>query len=212
MLRRVAWGRLLSLDAPTTISGRQRRPVDNDLGILSERIDRVVVTREQIAARVAQLAGQIAEHYRGRELSILAVMTGSLVFLADLIRKLPLVMRLEILSVSSYPDGAMRSRGVKAGPLPADFRGKHVLIIDDILDTGSTIDALGRSVKAAGAASIRTCVLLRKRHPRPVLGKADFVGLEIDDEFVVGYGLDYDNLYRNLPDICVLKPPGSGRP
>jgi len=179
---------------------------------IHRRIGRVVVPRERIAERVRTLAGEIAREYADKELTILAVLTGSLIFLADLIRELPLMMRLNVISVSSYPDDATTSRGPKlAAEVSRGLAGKHVLIVDDILDSGKTMRFLLDRVAAVGPASVKSCVLLRKRPPgaadRP---RPDFVGLELGPEFVVGYGLDYDNLYRNLPDLCALSPAAGG--
>ena len=180
---------------------------------LAEPIGRIVVSRDRIARRVRHLGRRIAECYASsEELTILAVLTGSLVFLADLIRQLPLNMRVDLVSVSSYSGEATRSRGPRFdAPIPGDLAGKDVLIVDDILDSGRTLTALTDAVAAAGPASLRICVLLAKRRAdlsdRP---RADFVGFEIDDEFVVGYGLDFDHRFRNLPDVCVLKRRVSG--
>ncbi|MFB3894628.1 MAG: hypoxanthine phosphoribosyltransferase [Phycisphaerae bacterium] len=170
-------------------------------------IARVAVPRRRIAAGVRRLASRIADAYPDGEVTILAVLTGSLIFLADLMRRLPLRMRVEVVSVVSYPGTAVRSRGAKVlGPVPASLRGRNVLIVDDILDSGRTLAKLLSAVAAQRPAAVRTCVLLRKRRPDlPRRPTADFVGFDVPDEFVVGYGLDFDNLYRNLPDICVLK-------
>ncbi|HAU36919.1 MAG TPA: hypoxanthine phosphoribosyltransferase [Phycisphaerales bacterium] len=168
---------------------------------------RVLVPRDRISARVAELADEIAACYRGREVTILAVLTGAVIFLADLMRQLPLAMRIELVSVSSYPNAATVSQGVNFRTQLPDLSGKDVLIVDDILDTGRTIGALVQAVRDAGAASVRTCVLLRKLFAEGSgsdRGEPDFLGFDIDNEFVVGYGLDFDNLYRNLPDLCVL--------
>ncbi len=167
----------------------------------------VLIPRGRIDERIDQLAQAITAAYPEGDLTILAVLTGAVVFLADLIRRLPMRLRLEVVRVDSYPGQAVRSRGpeVLAGP-EGDFAGRHVLIVDDILDSGQTIDLLGERVVAAGSASVRTCVLLAKtRDDLPGRSAADFVGFEIADRFVVGYGLDYDGLYRNVPDICLLR-------
>lgn len=182
---------------------------------LRQDIDRVLVPRDEIARRVEQLARQIAECYGHgdgqtgeRELTILAVLTGSLVFLSDLIRRLPLKIRIEVMSASSYPGRATVSKSVAlAMPPEADFAGRDVLIVDDILDSGRTLAAIVRQVNSSRPASLRSCVLLSKQR-RDVAERieADFCGFEVEPEFVVGYGLDFDDLYRDLPDICVLKP------
>jgi len=186
-------------------------------GKLTGCVKRVIVPRGSITRRISRLARRIADCYGDDELTVLAVLNGSLVFTADLLRRLPLRVSLQSVYASSYPACATRSRGPRFGSLPADLKGRHVLIVDDILDSGATMTALRRAVEARGPASVRTCVLLRKN--RPTAGerlKVDFVAFDIDDEFVVGYGLDFNDLYRNLPDICVLKdrfmktPPGGG--
>ena len=170
-------------------------------------IGRVVVSRRQIAGRVGQLARQIARDYAGKELTILAVLTGSLVLLADLVRRLPLMMRINVVSICSYPGKAIESQGPQLGASLAEgLTGKNVLIVDDIVDTGDTLRALMEAVTAMNPLTLRTCALLLKNRPDlPQRPEVDFVGFEVGDEFLVGYGLDYDNLYRNLPDICVLK-------
>ena len=177
-------------------------------------IARVLIPRQRIAHRVAELAAQIAPCYDGGELTILAVLTGAVVFLSDLLRHLPLRIRLETLRVVSYPARTTVSQGPSVpAPLSADLAGQNVLIVDDILDSGQTPHAIRSLPAVARTASLRTCVLLRKRRTDlPGRAEADFVGFDVDDHFVVGYGLDYDDLYRNLPDICVLKSPlGGGR-
>lgn len=180
----------------------------NDIHSDASRDDilRVVVPREQIARRVDELAEEIARCYRGRELSVLAVLTGSLVFLADLIRRLPLRLRLQVMTASSYGADTEPGRLVVQIPSDVDLEGHDVLIVDDVLDTGHTLGEIIRRVSAQQPASLRCCVLLDKARPDiPSRPAADFCGFRIDGQFVVGYGLDVDNLYRNLPDICVLK-------
>jgi len=175
----------------------------------------VLVSRAQIASRVCQLARGITEAYDGSEVTILGTLTGSLVFLSDLIRLLPLRVRLDLVRVRSYPDTATTPREPELLLAPAsDLKGKHVLIVDDILDTGRTLEFLRAHASSSGAASVRTCVLLvKRRDDLPSRPATDFVGFDIDDHFVVGYGLDYGDLYRNLPDICLLArfAGGSGR-
>jgi len=169
-------------------------------------VTRVVVSRGRIARKVRDLAQQIARAYEGRELTVVAVLTGSLIFLADLVRKLPVRMRLDVASVCSYPGKAVRAQEAEFRLAPTiDLENKDVLIVDDILDSGQTLGLLKERLVAMKPASVRCCVLLRKRRPDvPGRPDAEFVGFDIDDEFVVGYGLDYDHLYRNLPDLCVL--------
>ncbi|MHC4982162.1 MAG: hypoxanthine phosphoribosyltransferase [Planctomycetota bacterium] len=168
---------------------------------------RVIVSRDQIAERVDRLACRISEFYQGQELTMLAVLTGSVVFLADLIRRLTIPVRLEVAQVSSYPNESTSPQALRFTlPLTAPLAGRHVLVVDDILDSGRTMAALLKHIESMKPASVRTCVLLRKA--RPDLHERidpDLVGFDLPNEFVVGYGLDFDNLYRNLPDLCVLK-------
>jgi hypoxanthine phosphoribosyltransferase len=167
----------------------------------------VIVSRGQIARRLKEMAGQITQLYQGLELTILAVLTGSVVFLADLIRHLEIPVRLEVAQVSSYPNQATSSLGPRFTlPLTAALADRHVLILDDILDSGRTIAALVDLVASGKPAGLRTCVLLSKSRPDlPERFRPNLVGFDVPNEFIVGYGLDFDNLYRNLPDICMLK-------
>lgn len=167
----------------------------------------VLVTRQQIARRVATLARQITQAFGEEELTIVAVMTGALVFLADLLRYLPMRTRVEVVSLSSYPGPAVRSQGPSFRlPPMGDLAGRHVVILDDILDTGRTLACLLDRIRSLNPASVRTCVLLRKDRPGAQRVEPDWVGFDVPDEFVVGYGLDHEGLYRNLPDIRVLDP------
>jgi len=166
-------------------------------------IGRVLVTREEIARRVTELGREISAAYEGRDITIVAVLTGSLIFLADLIRQLPNRIRIFPISVSSYPGANTESQGPRLGAMPQLPAG-DVLIVDDILDTGQTLDALVSHCRRH-VASVRACVLLNKKRKMPRHVQADFTGFDIGEEFVVGYGLDFDNLYRNLPDIHELR-------
>lgn len=180
-------------------------------------IARIVVDRRRIARRVSELAEEIVETRPGAELTVVGVLTGALVFLADLVRRIPCPLRVRTVTVQSYPGEAIRSRGATVGlDLPSDLADRHVLLVDDILDSGDTLKALRSGVRAQGPASLRACVLLRKDRPLlPDRTDAEFVGFDVPDEFLVGYGLDFDGLYRNLPDVCVLSrhtPAGETRP
>lgn len=176
-------------------------------------IDRVLIPQERIAARVAELARQItADHTSGfsgaeeAEVTIVPILTGAMIFTADLIRQIPIAMQIGLLTVSSYPGRSVRSQGSQViGQQLGDVKGRHLLLVDDILDSGGTIRLVTGLLKELGPASVRTCVLLRKNLPTAQEVKADYVGFDIPDEFVVGYGLDYNNYYRNLPDIVTLK-------
>jgi len=185
--------------------GKSRQTSSSPSG--DDAVGRLLVSRDTIASRVDALAGQIACEYAGREVTLLAVLTGAVVFLADLIRRLPLRLKLTVVSVRSYPGETTKSRGPDfISQMPSGLAGKDVLIIDDILDSGQTLGALLRAVGEQNPSSLRTCVLLRKDRPDlPDRPRPNFVGFEVEDEFVIGYGLDFGDLYRNLPDICVLK-------
>lgn len=181
---------------------------------------RVLISQEQIARRVRELGEELAADL-GRDLEresgdlsmsgrvvLIPVLTGAVVFVADLIRQMPMHMSMTMVSVSSYPGASKESKGASLrSELPRDLRGKHVVIVDDILDTGQTLSLLQRLVGEQAPASLRTCVLLKKDCPRLADAQAQYVGFEIPSEFVVGYGLDFDGHYRNLPEICVLEDP-----
>jgi hypoxanthine phosphoribosyltransferase len=181
-------------------------------------IERVLITRAQIAARVHDLGERIASDLAADlggdgtldehgKLAIVPILTGSMVFVADLIRQLPLKLSLELAGVSSYPGTSMESKGASLRhDLPRSLSGKHVLVVDDILDSGQTLDLVTRLIRDLRPASLRTCVLLRKPGKARVPFTPDYVGFDIPDEFVVGYGLDYDGYYRNYPEIATLKP------
>jgi hypoxanthine phosphoribosyltransferase len=168
---------------------------------------RILITAEEIRERVAGLARQISADYAGQSLTLLGVLTGSLIFLADLVRQLQLPTRIGFIQASSYR-GAATTPGkleVMPGLLP-DIRGRHVLLMDDILDTGQTLTQLVEHVRRMEPLSLRVAVLLRKRGRQVFSLEPDYCGFEIPDEFVVGYGLDYNDEYRQLPHVAVLEP------
>jgi hypoxanthine phosphoribosyltransferase len=182
-------------------------------------IRKVLIDRGAIARGVADLARRITADLtppgqtpgsNGRELTLVPILTGSIIFVADLIRCLPLRMKIRLLSLGSYPGKATTSRGVQLHEaltrLPDSFAGAHVLLIDDILDSGRTLTLACELLRARGPASLRTCVLLRKQRPEALAFQVDYACFDIPDEFVVGYGLDYNDYYRNLPDIVALRP------
>jgi len=171
-------------------------------------IEKVLIDATRIRARVIDMAKQITRDFveSGEEITIVPIMTGAMIFAADLIREMPIRMKINLMTVSSYPGASMSSQGsaVVAKQL-GDVHGRHVLLVDDILDSGGTLNLVVPLLKQLGADTVRTCVLLRKNRPAALSVQADYVGFDIPDEFVIGYGLDYDNVYRNLPDICTLK-------
>ena len=175
-------------------------------------IERVLIPQRQIAQRVGELAKLItADHTPPKlngsgELTIVPVLTGAMIFAGDLIRQIPIAMQIGLVTVSSYPGTSVSSQGAQVlAQQLGNLRGRHVLLLDDILDSGETLRLVQSVLHEQGAASVRTCVLLRKDRPAAREVAVDYVGFDIPDVFVVGYGLDFDNYYRNLPDIVTLK-------
>ena len=169
-------------------------------------LERVLFDEATILRRLDEIAAQITRDYRKRELTVIAVLNGSLVFMADLMRRIPLSLRLDCLSVASYHGKTQTSGEVIFNQVaPPDVKDRHILILDDILDSGHTLAAIREKLETAGPRSIRSCVLLSKKKPRSREVNADYIGFEIEDEFVVGYGLDFMERYRNLPCIGVLR-------
>ena len=168
-------------------------------------IARVLYHEPEILGRLDEMAERITADYRDKELTVIAILNGSVIFMADLLRRIPLPLQVESLSVSSYhgtrTSGNLEFRQTRL----ADVTGRHVLLLDDILDSGLTLHAVrDKILSESGAASVRSCVLLRKNVVRSRAVDADYAGFDIPDEFVVGYGLDYNERYRNLPYIGIL--------
>jgi hypoxanthine phosphoribosyltransferase len=169
-------------------------------------LDRVLFDEATILRRLDELAMQISTDYRDRELTVIAILNGSLIFMADLLRRIPLPLRLDCVSVASYHGGLQTSGEVIFRQIAQpDIAGRDILLLDDILDSGTTINAIREKLQTASPKSIRVCVLLQKIKDRARPIEADYVGFDIADEFVVGYGLDYGEGYRNLSCIGVLK-------
>jgi hypoxanthine phosphoribosyltransferase len=170
-------------------------------------IDKVLVDEASIKKRLKELGEEINQAYAGRELAVIAIINGAIIFVADLIRELRLPIQLDCVRVQSYLD---ETRPVQTpeiiDKIRLDLKGLDVLIIDDILDSGSTLARVTEIFQAMEPASLKTCVLLDKKTTRSVAFEADFVGFRIPDEFVVGYGLDFAERYRQLPCIGVLRP------
>jgi hypoxanthine phosphoribosyltransferase len=169
-------------------------------------LERILYDEATIHRRLDELAAGITADYRDSELTVVAILNGSLILMADLLRRIPLPLKLDCVSVASY-HGGTKSAGelmFRQVPFP-DIAGRHVLILDDILDSGVTLATIREKLDAAGPLNIRICVLLAKKRTRVRVVEPDYVGFEIADEFVVGYGLDYMERYRNLPCIGVLR-------
>jgi len=172
---------------------------------LRNDIAEVLVSEEAIRTKVAELGRRISDDYEGEELLLIGLLRGSIVFLSDLMRKLTIPVRLDFIGIQSYglstESGAVRL----VMDLETDISGRHVLVVEDIVDTGKTLSYLVQNLKARQPASLRVCALLDKPDRRQVPIKVDYVGFEIPDKFVVGYGLDFAEGYRNLPHVGVLK-------
>ena len=169
-------------------------------------VQRVLVSESQIQERIGSLALEISKVSDGTPLVLIGVMKGAMLFLADLARQLKVPVELEFITAQSYHGGTESSGTVKIISEVPEVRGRNVLLVDDILDTGRTLALLVEKFRALGASQVHSCVLLQKKKVRAEKIQADFVGFEIEDEFVIGYGLDYQGLYRNLPYIGVLNP------
>jgi hypoxanthine phosphoribosyltransferase len=170
-------------------------------------IERILLGEQEIRAGIERVAAAVTRAYAGEEPTVVAVLNGSVVFVADLIRALPIPLRLAFVWAESYRQGTTGTGlRLESRPSEADIRGRHVLLVDDILDSGRTLSALVAELRARGARGVRTSVFLDKPARRTVSIEADHVGFTIADEFVVGYGLDYAGRYRNLPYVGVLKP------
>jgi hypoxanthine phosphoribosyltransferase len=173
-------------------------------------IEQTLIPHDRIARRVKELAMQItADHAPTAagdvEITIVPIMTGAMIFCGDLIRQIPIRIRIGLIMVSSYPGSSVKSQGSQLlGSQVGDIRGRHVLVLDDILDSGGTLRMVAPALREMGAASVKSCVLLRKDRPAAHDVHVDYVGFEIPDAFVVGYGLDYNDYYRNIPDIVTL--------
>lgn len=166
----------------------------------------VLITEVQLARRIAELARAITHDYVGRDLTVVALLTGTVVFLADLLRRLALPLRLDFMGVSSYREGTTSRELVFTKELRLEVNGRDLLLVDDILDTGRTLNAVKAKLVALSPRSVRTCVLLDKPSRRVEPIEAEYVGFTVPNLFVVGYGLDYAERYRNLPFVGVLRP------
>ncbi|HET7725999.1 MAG TPA: hypoxanthine phosphoribosyltransferase [Candidatus Limnocylindrales bacterium] len=175
---------------------------------LTADIGEILLTEEQIATRIAELGQRIAADYAGRRVTLVSVLKGSLPFMADLMRAIELPLRIDLMEVSSYGGTATESSGLVRiiKDLSASIAGEDVLLVEDIIDTGLTLNYLLRYLRGKNPASLRICTLLDKPARRLVEIPVDYTGFTIPDRFVVGYGLDYGELYRNLRFVGVLRP------
>jgi hypoxanthine phosphoribosyltransferase len=169
----------------------------------------LVISRSVIEQTVARLAAQIGADYRGRQLVAVGILKGSFIFMADLVRQLGIPLEVDFITVSSYGSGTESSRSVSlCHDLTTDVKGKDVLVIEDIVDTGHTVCFVLEHFAACGASSVRLCALADKPSRRERGVKIDYLGFTVPDRFVVGYGLDFDNKFRYLPEIYALEQHG----
>jgi hypoxanthine phosphoribosyltransferase len=177
------------------------------VGKVISETGKVLVSSEEIQEKVREIGNRITEDYRSTNLLLVGILRGAVVFLSDLMRHLELPCEIDFMEVSSYGADTTSSGVVRIlKDLEEDITGRHVLIVEDIIDTGLTLSYLRRSLLARKPASLEICALLSKPSRRRVELDVRYLGFEVPDEFVVGYGLDFAGAYRNLPDICILKP------
>ncbi|MDQ3863382.1 MAG: hypoxanthine phosphoribosyltransferase [Actinomycetota bacterium] len=170
-------------------------------------VQEVLISSEEIEEKVREIGARITGDYRGESPLLVGVLRGAVVVMSDLMRNIDLRCELDFMDISSYGSGTSSSGVVRIlKDLEEDITDRHVLIVEDIIDTGLTLSYLMRSLLARKPASLEICALLSKPSRRSVALDVRYLGFEVPDEFVVGYGLDYAGAYRNLPDICVLKP------
>ena len=172
---------------------------------MAHYVKEVLISREEIDRMVTGLADRITKDYQGREVVMVGILKGSFIFMSDLVRKIDLTMVIDFMSVSSYYGGTKSSGVVKiVKDLDNDIEGKHVIIVEDIVDSGLTLGHLKEMLLTRNPASLAVCAAFDKPDRRKVDIAAEYTGSQIPDEFIIGYGLDYDGKYRNLPDVCIL--------
>jgi hypoxanthine phosphoribosyltransferase len=170
-------------------------------------VKEVLITSQEIDDKVREIGARITEDYKGEKPLLIGILRGAVVIMSDLMRNIDLQCELDFMDISSYGTGTSSSGVVRIlKDLEEDITDRHVLIVEDIIDTGLTLSYLLRSLQARKPASLEICALLSKPSRRRADLEVRYLGFEVPDEFVVGYGLDYAGAYRNLPDICVLKP------
>jgi hypoxanthine phosphoribosyltransferase len=179
-----------------------------EVRMLKDDVAEILISEEELQARIAELGKVISADYRGRKLLVVCILRGAVIFLSDLVRQITVPHEMDFMAVSSYGGGRTESSGVVRilMDLGTNIGRRDVLIVEDIVDTGLTLAYIIDNLKTRRPASLRTCALLNKQARRVVDVSVDYIGFEIPDKFVVGYGLDYDEKYRNLPFIGVLKP------
>lgn len=178
-----------------------------NMGNMDQDLAKTLFSNKQISQRIKEMGQKIAEDYAGKDLLMVGILKGAVIFYGNLVKAVDLPVKLDFLMASSYGSGTVSSGNLQIKyDLCEDVTGRDVLLVDDIVDTGLTLKALVEEIQGRGAASVKTCCLLDKPARRKVEIEPDYIGFEIPDMFVVGYGMDYNEKYRNLPKISVLKP------
>jgi len=174
---------------------------------MHDDVSEVLISHQQIRERTEELGRQITEDYDGKDPLLICILKGGLMFLADLMREVDLPLEIDFIAVSSYGDSTESSGVVRIlMDLERNIQGRHVLIVEDIIDTGRTLSYIIENLRTRGPASVKVCTLLDKPARRELEIPIDYVGFTIPDKFVIGYGLDYGEIYRNLPFVGILKP------
>ena len=175
---------------------------------VEEYLDEILISEEEIQNRIAELGAQISQDYAGQSVLLLGILKGSVIFMADLMRQITIPHEIDFLAISSYGKGVRESTGVVrvVKDLEDPVVGKNLLIVEDIIDTGHTLSYLIQLLQARGPASLKICTLLNKSSRRVVDIPVDYVGFDIEDKYVLGYGLDMDEVFRNLPFVGTAKP------
>ncbi len=174
--------------------------------MLADNVDRILITEEKIIQRTREIARQVSADYEGKDLWLICVLKGGVTFLVDLMRQITIPHAVDFMATASYGASTESSGEVRIlKDLDDPIEGRHILIVEDIIDSGRTIDYVTRILRERKPASLRICTLLNKADRREVNVPIDYIGFDIPNEFVVGYGMDFDQLYRNLPFIGVLK-------
>ena len=175
--------------------------------VMNEDLASILLSEETLREKVTELGAAVSRDYEGKQLLVISVLKGSFIFMSDLARKITIPCRFDFMSVSSYGKGTQSSGNVRiVQDLSIDVENRHILVVEDILDSGKTLSHLLDLLGSRNPASVRLCALLDKPSRRAVDVRVDYKGFEIPDEFVVGYGLDYNEKYRNLPYVGILKP------
>ncbi|HHU69166.1 MAG TPA: hypoxanthine phosphoribosyltransferase [Thermoanaerobacterales bacterium] len=175
--------------------------------MIRDDIERVLIPSIEIKAKTKELGRRISEDFKGKDIVLVGILKGAVVFMADLMREIDAHVDIDFMEVSSYGSSTKSSGAVRIlKDLDLDIEGKNVIIVEDIVDSGLTLNYLTKLLSSRCPACVKVCVLLDKPERRDVKVKIDYEGFRIPNEFVVGYGLDYDGKYRNLPDICILSP------